>query len=102
MKKKLFLLSALLSFSTLAFSQTTVRSDINNTINNLFIPILGISLVIVTILSVLHNADGIRGKAGADQKEAWFNVGQTVVFIMVGISVILYIAERATSITFSI
>jgi hypothetical protein len=102
MKKKLLLSAIIGTFSNLVFAQTSARSDINTAISNWIIPILGFLFIVGTVITILHNMDGIRGKAGADQKEAWFNVGQTVVYILVGISIIYFVVSKVTAISFTV
>lgn len=102
MKKKLFLLSALLSFSTLAFSQTTARSDINTTLNDWIIPIIIFELILATALTIISNSDGMWGKSGSDSKQSWVNIGKIVVYVSVGISILYFVVSKTTTITISI
>ena len=102
MKKKLLLLSALLSFSTLAFSQTTARSDINTAFSSWLIPIMAVLFIVGTGIVIFHNMDALRGKSGTDQKEAWFNLFLHVVYVAIGISILYYVVSKVTAISFTV
>jgi len=102
MKKKLLLSAIIGTCSNMAFAQTSARTDINSAITNWLIPIMGLLFIVGVTITILHNLDGIRGKQGTDQKEAWFNVIQTVVFILVGISILYFVVSKVSAISFSV
>lgn len=102
MKKSFFTFSLLVCSATQLFAQNTARTDINQAIQNWMIPTIALLFIVGTVLSILHNMDGIRGKQGADQKEAWMNVFQHVIYILIGITVLYFVANKVSSINFSV
>ena len=85
MKKKIVLLGLLLQASSSMFAQTAnSRSDINSMLSSWLIPAIGLLML------------------GLSKQDGWISVGEGMIFIVVGIAAIGFIASKLASMNFSI
>ena len=78
------------------------RTEINSMLNSWLVPVLGLGLIIGFAGLVWHNIDGIRGKNGASKQDAWTAVGEGMIFVILGIAAIGYVANKVAAMNFSI
>lgn len=102
--KKIILLGILscLSTSRLLAQGPQSRTEINTMLNSWLVPVLGLGLLIGFAGLVWHNIDGIRGKNGASKQDAWTAVGEGMIFVILGIAAIGYVANKVATMSFSI
>lgn len=101
MKKKLFLFALLIPISNLLMAEDG-KSIVNQFMTNWIIPAIGLLLVAGFVNQIVHNFDGLRGKNGASQSEAWTEVGKAAAFVVFGIALLYLVAQQVSSISFSI
>ena len=103
MKKKIVLLGLMLQASSSMFAQTAnSRSDINCMLSSWLIPAIGLLMLGGFIGLVIYNQEALRGKNGLSKQDGWISVGEGMIFIVVGIAAIGFIASKLASMNFSI
>lgn len=103
MKKKIVLLGLMLQASSSMFAQTAnSRSDINSMLSSWLIPIVSALMLTGFIGLVVHNQDALRGKNGLSKQDGWISVGEGMIFVVLGIAAIGFIASKLASMNFSI
>lgn len=103
MKKRIILLTLLLQVSSALFAQTAnSRSDINSMLSSWLIPAIGLVMLGGFVGLVIHNQEALRGKNGLSKQDGWISVGEGMIFIVVGIAAIGFIASKLASMNFSI
>ena len=101
MKKKIVLLGLMLQASSSMFAQTAnSRSDINSMLSSWLIPAIGLLGGFIGL--VIYNQEALRGKNGLSKQDGWISVGEGMIFIVVGIAAIGFIASKLASMNFSI
>lgn len=101
MKKKILLFALMIQVSELLMAEDG-KSIVNQFLTNWIIPAVGLLLVAAFVNQVVHNLDGLRGKNGASQSEAWTEVGKAAAFVVFGIALLYLVAQQVSSISFSI
>lgn len=101
MKKKLITCGMMLQASSTLFAQNS-RGDINTMISSWLIPVVGLCLIGGFIFVVVQNFDGLRGKNGANKAEAWWAVGEGIIFVVLGVGAITFVASKLAGMNFSI
>ena len=98
MKKKIVLLGLMLQASSSMFAQTAnSRSDINSMLSSWLIPAIGLLMLGGFIGLVIYNQEALRGKNGLSKQDGWISVGEGMIFIVVGIAAIGFIASKLAS-----
>ena len=103
MKKKILLFSLMAQASSTLFAQSVdSRTEINSIMNSWLIPIAGFLLLVGFIALVIQHIDAIRGKNGLSKQDGWFAVGEGIVYIVITIGAIGFIAHKAAGMSFNI
>lgn len=102
MKKKFVLFSLLLMASSGAFAQTNARTDINTMITNVILPVFGLGMLAGFLGLLWHNFEGLRGKNGLSKQDAWLSVGEGMVYVFLGSSLLSAVAVKLSSMNVSL
>ena len=103
MKKRIVLLTLILQVSSALFAQTANSlSDINSMLSSWLKPAIGLVMLGGFVGLVIHNQEALRGKNGLSKQDGWISVGEGMIFIVVGIAAIGFIASKLASMNFSI
>lgn len=102
-KKLLFLFMLVLSHDSL-FAQTgsSSRSEINSMLSSWLIPVIGLGLLLGFVALVWNNIDAIRGKNGLSKQDGWMAVGEGMIFVILGIGAIGFVAHKIASMNFTV
>lgn len=101
--KKRILLVLLIGFPTIMSAQSiNSRTDINSMLQSWIIPIMGIIMFLAFAVLVFVNLDALRGKNGLSKEEGWMNVGQGLVYIVLGIAALSFVASKLAGMSFTI
>lgn len=103
MKKKILLCVLMTNMSSALFAQSVnARTEVNTIITTIIIPVCALGLLIGFIALCWQNQEGLRGKNGASKQDAWFSVGEGMIFVFIVIAAIGAVAAKLTSMSFSI
>ncbi len=102
MKKRIITLSLMLHASSMLFAQANSRSDINSMLNSWLIPAIGLLMLGGFIALVIANQEALRGKNGLSKQDGWIAVGEGMIYIVVGVAAIGFIAGKLAGMNFSI
>jgi hypothetical protein len=78
------------------------RTEINSMLSSWLVPAIGLLMFLCFAVLLLINMDGLRGKNGASQEEAWLNVGKGMLFVVLGIASLTFVASKISSMNFTI
>lgn len=102
MKKK-FLLSFSAYMPAMMYAQSaSSRTEINSMLQSWIIPIMGLIVFTAFAILVFVNLDALRGKNGLSKEEGWMNVGQGVIYVVLGISILGFVASKLAGMSFTI
>lgn len=101
MKKKILFFVSLLLVSQYLMAEDG-RSIINNILTTWVIPFVSFLLTVNFANQVYHNMDGLRGKNGASQSEAWTEVGKAAAYILCAVALWILVSQKASSISITV
>jgi hypothetical protein len=99
--KKIISIAMMAAMSLPLFAQNS-RTDINSMLNSWFVPVIGLGLFVGFVGLVWHNIDAIRGKNGASKQDGWMAVGEGMVYIVLVVAALTFVASKLAGMTFSI
>lgn len=103
MKKKIILFGMMLQASSSLFAQSAnSRTDINSMLGSWLIPAIGLLMLGGFIALVIANQEALRGKNGLSKQDGWIAVGEGMIFVVVGIAAIGFIAQKLSGMNFTI
>lgn len=103
MKKKIVLLIFLLFEHTISFAQSaTSRSEINSILSSWIVPAIGLLMFLAFAVLVIINLDALRGKNGMSQEEGWMNVGKGMIFVVLGVAALGFVASKLATMNFTV
>ena len=101
MKKKLLMCTLMFQTSSVLFAQNS-RSDINSLLSSWVAPVVGFGILLGFLGLVIQNFDAIRGKNGLSKQDGWLAVGEGIIYVVLVISAIVFVASKVAGINFTV
>lgn len=78
------------------------RTDINSVLSSWIWPIVGLGFLLSFAGLIWHNWDALRGKNGLSAQDGWMAVGLGLVYVLVGLTALQWVATKVASMNYSI